>query len=217
MALTRRFLTALGIESDKIDEIITAHTDSTDALKQQRDEYKAEAEKSKGDAEKLAAVQKELDDLKAANKDNDSYKEKYEKEKSEFETFKSEIATKEAAAKKTAAYKALLKEAGVSEKHLDAVLKASDLSGIELDDKGVIKDSDKATKAIKEEWSDFITTTSDHGADTHNPPADDGHHTHGSGRAAQIAAQYQAEHYGSVGNGTGAENGAGGATNGNNN
>lgn len=215
MALTRRFLTALGIESDKIDEIITAHTDSTDALKQQRDEYKAEAEKNKDDAEKLEAVQKELDDLKASNKDNDSYKEKYEKEKSDFEAFKSDLATKEAAAKKTAAYRALLKEAGVSEKHLDAVLKASDLSGIELDDKGTIKDSDKATEAIRKEWSDFIVQDGSQGAASHNPPEGSGEQHHGSGRAAQIAAQYQAEHYGSVGNGTGAGNGSDGAANGN--
>lgn len=198
MALTRKFLTALGIDSDKIDEIITAHTESTDALKQQRDEYKAEAEKGKGDAEKLEAVQKELEDLKAAAKDNDSYKAKYEKEKSDFEAYKSEQATKETAAKKTAAYKALLKAAGVSEKHLDTVLKASDLSGIELDDKGAIKDADKATEAIKTEWSDLITTTGEHGAVVHNPPEGNGaQHTHGTGRAAQIAAQYQAAHYGS--------------------
>ena len=49
----------MGIEADKIDEIISAHTDTVNALKEQRDTYKA-------DAEKLPAVQKELDDLKAA-------------------------------------------------------------------------------------------------------------------------------------------------------
>ena len=29
MALTRKFLSALGIESDKVDEIISAHTETT--------------------------------------------------------------------------------------------------------------------------------------------------------------------------------------------
>ena len=44
MALTRKFLSALGIEEDKVDEIIKAHTETVDALKEQRDELKADAE-----------------------------------------------------------------------------------------------------------------------------------------------------------------------------
>ena len=31
MALTRKFLAALGIEADKIDEIINAHSETVDA------------------------------------------------------------------------------------------------------------------------------------------------------------------------------------------
>ena len=57
MALTRKFLSALGIEADKVDEIINAHAETVNALKEERDNYKA-------DAEKLPAVQKELDELK---------------------------------------------------------------------------------------------------------------------------------------------------------
>ena len=53
MALTRKFLTALGVDADKIDEIITAHTDTVEALKEERDKYKA-------DAELLPNVQEEL-------------------------------------------------------------------------------------------------------------------------------------------------------------
>ena len=42
MALTRKFLSALGIEEAKIDEIISAHADTVNALKEQRDSYKAD-------------------------------------------------------------------------------------------------------------------------------------------------------------------------------
>ena len=45
MAFTRKFLSALGIEADKVDQIIDAHTEVTDALKSERDKYKADAEK----------------------------------------------------------------------------------------------------------------------------------------------------------------------------
>ena len=44
MALTRRSLKAMGIEDEKIDEIIAAHAETVDALKEQRDNYKAQAD-----------------------------------------------------------------------------------------------------------------------------------------------------------------------------
>ena len=78
MALSRKFLSALGIEADKIDEIISAHTETVDALKEERDKYKA-------DADKLPGVQKELDDLKKTANDADGYKKKYDDEHEAFE------------------------------------------------------------------------------------------------------------------------------------
>ena len=40
MSLTRKMLKAMGIEDEKIDQIIEAHTETVDALKEQRDGYK---------------------------------------------------------------------------------------------------------------------------------------------------------------------------------
>ena len=45
MAFTRKMLKALGIEEDKIDQIMDAHVEVVDALKADRDTYKADAEK----------------------------------------------------------------------------------------------------------------------------------------------------------------------------
>ena len=82
MALTRRALKAMGIEDEKIDEIITMHTDTVDGLK-------ADVAKYKADAEALPEVQKQLEkaqaDLEAGKKD--SYKVKYEALKEEFEGY----------------------------------------------------------------------------------------------------------------------------------
>ena len=58
MSLTRKFLKAMGIEDEKVDQIIEAHSETVDALKEERDGYKA-------DAEKLPEVQRRLE---AANK-----------------------------------------------------------------------------------------------------------------------------------------------------
>lgn len=169
MALTRKFLTALGIEAEKIDEIITAHTDTVDGLKDQ-------IAALKGDAEKLPTVQKELDEMKAAAEKSgkDPFKVKYEAIKEEFETYKTEQSAKEAKAAKESAYRALLKQAGVAGKRIDAVLKVTDLDGIELDKDGAIKGADKQLESIKMEWADFIPTTTTQGAQTANPPANSG-------------------------------------------
>jgi len=172
MALTRKFLSALGIEADKIDEIISAHTETVDALKQERDEYKATADK-------LPSVQKELDELKATvEKDGkDPYKVKYEAIKEEFDAYKSEQTAKETKAQKTAAYKALLAECGVADKRIDAVLRVSDVDGIKIDKDGKIEDAAKLKKSIAEEWSDFIVTKGQQGANTPTPPQNNGNST----------------------------------------
>lgn len=166
MALTRKFLSALGIEADKIDEIITAHTEVTDALKQDRDKYKA-------DAERVPALEAEIDTFKKAQEkgEKDPYKVKYEAIKEEYEAFKNDVSAKETKNKKESAYKQLLKDAGVSEKRIDAVLKVSDVDGIEFDDDGKVKDADKLTEGIKKEWADFIQTKTTEGANVANPPS----------------------------------------------
>ena len=169
MALTRKFLKALGLEDDKIEQIIEEHTTIADRMN-------AEIEKYKADAEVLPRVQRELEkaqaDLEAGKKD--SWKVKYEAVKEEFEGYKSEQTKKETRAAKEKAYRELLKQAGVSEKRLDTVLRVSDVDGVELDEKGAIKDADKLTESIKSEWSDFIQTTTTQGANTATPPANGG-------------------------------------------
>ena len=166
MSLTRRALKAMGISDEQVDEIIAAHTETVDGLK-------ADVAKYKADAEALPEVQKQLEkaqaDLEAGKKD--SWKVKYEAIKEEFEGYKTEQTKKESHAAKEKAYRALLQEAGVSEKRLESVLKVSDVDSVELDEKGAIKGADKLTEAIKTEWADFITTTETRGASTSNPPA----------------------------------------------
>lgn len=170
MALTRKFLSALGIEADKVDEIISAHTEVTDALKADRDKYKA-------DAEKLPAVQKELDELKSAQTGEDPYQKKYEELQKEFNDYKADIEAKNTTAKKEQAFRAILKEIGVSDKVIENVIKVSDVSKIEFDDKGEVKGADDLKKSLSTEWAGFISTKKAEGANSANPPANDGKST----------------------------------------
>lgn len=161
MALTRKMLKAMGIEDEKIDQIIDAHTETVDGLKG----YKA-------DAEKLADVEKELEALKA--KGDGGYKQKYEDLKTEFENFKGEIETaKKLEAKKTA-YREIVKDAGLSEKGIEKALKYTDWDKIELDADGKVKDSKELLKELKEEWAEYVIKEGSEGAKTETPPANQG-------------------------------------------
>lgn len=100
----------------------------------------------------------------------EKWKTKYDALKDDFEAYKKDVSAKESKATRESAYKKLLKEAGVSEKRIDAVLKVSDVDSLEMEDDGSFKDSDKILESIKEEWSDFITTTETRGAKTATPP-----------------------------------------------
>ena len=164
---TRKYLASIGIEEDKIDLIMDKHSEVVTELKDDRDKYKA-------DAEKLTDVQKQLNEAKKeleSNTGDDKYKVKYEALKEDFAEFKKGVEAKEVKGKKEAAYAKLLKDAGIPEKRISSILKVTDFNNIELDDEGGAKDAEKLTEAIKSEWSDFIPTTSTQGAPIANPPA----------------------------------------------
>ena len=162
MALTRKMLKAMGIEDEKIDQIIEEHTESTDALKQQRDEWKAKA------GAKPATDPKPKDP-----EPGDGYKAKYDAEKKAFEDYKAGIEAEKAEAEKRAKYRELIEKAGVDAKRIDAVLKISDLSGVTVKD-GVIENADKLVEGIKADFKEFIPVITTKGADVAKPPAGDG-------------------------------------------
>lgn len=176
MSLTRKALVAMGIEAEKIDQIIEMHTEVVDAIKSERDTAKEDAKKYKADADKLADVEKELNTLKENSDKPDSYKEKYDKIKKEYEDYKTAQVSKETKAAKSKAYREMLKEIGIADKRVERVMKATepDIDAIELDDNGTIKEVDELKKKVKEEWSDFIVSEGKKGADTATPPSNTG-------------------------------------------
>ena len=168
MALTRKFLEALGIEQAKIDEIISAHTEVTDSLKADRDSYKEKAEKYDQTKTELDKAKSELDKVS-----KDEYKTKYESLEAEFNKYKTDIAEKEVKGKKEEAYKKMLKEIGVNEKSIDAILRVKDLNTIKLDDKGEIVDVDSLKESEKKDWEGFIIESEVHGQNPSTPPDND--------------------------------------------
>ena len=165
MSLTRKMLKAMGIEEEKIDQIIEAHSETVDSLKADRDSYKE-------DAEKLKDVQKELDDLKA--KGDDGWKEKHDALKAEFDQYKNDVQAKETKAAKEAAYRAILKDANLSEKGIEKAIKYAEWDKIELGEDGKLKGANDHIKAVRDEWAEYVTTTTTTGARTSTPPANNG-------------------------------------------
>lgn len=167
MALTRKMLKAMNIEDEKIDQIIEAHTEVTDTLKTERDRYKA-------DAETVQSLTEELENLRKSHDGANEYANKYKELEKQFKDYKAEIENKEAFSKKADAYRKMLKDAGISEKRIDSVLRLAKADGIidkiEFDGENV-KDSESITNAIKSNYEDYIETPAKNGANVANPPA----------------------------------------------
>lgn len=197
MALTKakvkEILSKAGVEAENmdgaVDSILNGHIASIDALREERDSYKA-------DAEKLPEVQKEVDSLKKVIEGKDDFKKKYDDLKKEFDDYKSDQTAKAEQAAKDKAYRAMLKEIGVSEKRLDTIMKVTDLSHVELNKDGNIKGIDELKESTKTEWADFITVEGKQGAGTPTPPTGKTEPPKGKSRAAEIEAKYHSDLYG---------------------
>lgn len=159
-------LKAMGIEDEKIDQIIEEHVESIDGLKAERDRYKSGAEEAEG-------LRKQLEEAKAAGEGAGEYEEKYKAKCKELDDYKAEVAGEKAAAEKRGLYRQLLESAGVDPKRIDTVLKVSDLEGVTVKD-GAIEDADKLTEGIKADWADFIATTTVKGANVAHAPKGEG-------------------------------------------
>ncbi|WP_337379208.1 Clp protease N-terminal domain-containing protein [Parolsenella catena] len=166
MALTRKMLKAMGIEDEKVDQIIEEHVESVDGLKAERDRYRAGAEEAEG-------LRKQLEEAKAAGEGAGEYEEKYKAKCKEFDDYKAKVDGEAAEREKRGLYRKLLEDAGIDPKRVDTVLKVSDLSKVSVKD-GAIEGAEGIADGIKTEWADFIATTSTKGAPVPTPPKGDG-------------------------------------------
>lgn len=186
MGLSRAFLKGMGLEDEKVTAIIEEHMSVVNAIKEERDNYKK-------DAEKLPIVQTELDNLKKSGGD---WEKKYNDEHIAFDAYKKEIEDKQKQEAIKSAYKTLLTDAKVGEKHIDSILRVTDFSNMKFDKDGKLENADKLTEAIKKDWSGFIVSTGTQGATPETPPAGNGDNGGRTGRAAQLAKERYERMYG---------------------
>ena len=113
----------------------------------------------------------ELEKQPATKAENVKDSEEYKALKADFDKYKAEVAEKETKAAKEAAYRAILKDANLSEKGIEKALKYAEWDKIELGEDGKLKGANDHIKAAREEWAEYVTTTTTTGAKTSTPPA----------------------------------------------
>ena len=161
MAFTRATIRNLAKESgveipkELEDALVSEHLTARDAYAEEQ--VKAElAKQPEGKAENV--------------KDSEEYKTL----KQSFDDYRAEVAAKETKAAKEAAYRAILKDANLSEKGIEKAIKYAEWDKIELEADGKLKGASDHIKAVKEEWAEYVTTITTTGAKTSNPPANNG-------------------------------------------
>ena len=161
MAFTRQTIRNLAKESgveipkELEDALVSEHLTARNAYAEEQ--VKAELEKQP--AEKAVNV-----------KDSEEYKTL----KQSFDDYKAEVAAKETKAAKEVEYRAILKDANLSEKGIEKAIKYAEWDKIELEADGKLKGASDHIKAVKEEWAEYVTTTTTTGAKTSTPPANNG-------------------------------------------
>lgn len=161
MAFTRATIRNLakesGVEIPKEfeDALVTEHLNARNAYAEEQ--VKAELEKQPA--------------TKAENvKDSDEYKAL----KADFDKYKAEVTEKETKSAKESAYRAILKDANLSEKGIEKAIKYADWDKIELGEDGKLKGANDHIKAVRDEWAEYVTTTTTTGAKTSTPPVNTG-------------------------------------------
>lgn len=151
---TRKWLEAMGIDAEKIDVLVEAHSDAMKAVIEERDGYKAELDKldtSKDWKAMYEAEHKKVSDLETANQQ------------------------RETRAAKEAALREVYKDAGIAEKYFGSLLRIADYNSVEVGADGKAANHKELVEAAKKENADFIPVqTVENGQNTPKPPASGG-------------------------------------------
>lgn len=167
MSFTRSFLKSIGLNEEQISAALEEHTTVTKYMQGQIDQYKAEMEQYKADAEKLPQVQKELDDLKARK----DYKPDYDKAVKDLEDYKAQVKHEQELSKVKAAYRKLLKDEKISDNWAEDIMAFTQFEGMKLGEDGALQDVDALKKTIGEKYGKYKVTGRDRGEDVPHPPA----------------------------------------------
>lgn len=160
--LQRKALSAMGIEPDKIDQIIEMHAETVNGLKDEIAKYKA-------DAESLQTVTKERDEWKKKHEDVLAKQPDAAKVQAEYDAYKKDVETKAANAKKSEALWAKLLAEGANPDAKELLLHSANFEAVTLNENGEA-DVSKAVDPIKTTYAKYFGVVAETGAPKKTPP-----------------------------------------------
>lgn len=171
----------MSISDENIELIISAHSETVDALKQ----FKADSERLKELEAEYKKKSEELENVSAGLAEaqaklaegtsiGEEWKSRFESLDKEFEGYRNTVEKESLIRRKKAAMTALLKECGVSERCIDPIIRVTDLDALELSEEGKPISPEEAKSEIMEAWGAFVPKTYTVGAVVADPPKESG-------------------------------------------
>jgi chromosome segregation ATPase len=160
--MKRSFLTALGLDKEIIDQIMSEHETTIKTIKERaKEEYESKiSQLNNNDGE----WKTKYDSLKSAYDADMASKDKA------LEEYKASVESDKEKANKQSALRSKLESEGANPKLVKLLEKEFDVDNIELDGSDV-KDWESVFTPIKEQYSDLFGTAKETGTTTANPPA----------------------------------------------
>lgn len=145
--MNREFLESLGLEKELIEKIIAEHGKSTQKVKTELDEVKAEADKLK---DQLTERDKDLEALEAAEHPDEALKTQLAELQTKYESEKAELESSLVAHRKASAIELGITQAGA--RNMKAVVALLDQDKITVSDNGIegLKEQIEAIKKSDE-------------------------------------------------------------------
>lgn len=164
MALTRSFLKAMGLNDEQVNSVIEAHTDTIDALKKERDDWK-------GKAETVETLTRERDEaVEKLSKAGD-----VQKVQKEFDDYKQQVEDERKYAVDTSDLLDIANAAGIRRPRWQEIAARDfDRSKIKRGEDNAITNRDELIEVMKSSNADFIVTSEDKPVPPNNPPAGGG-------------------------------------------
>lgn len=155
----------MGIEDEKIEQIIEAHAETVSALKDQIDD-------AKESAENLGKITKERDELLTKLEESGKTADKYEKLKAEYEKYKTDVEGEKTAAAKQKAVKEYFESKKITGGNLEIALKGckDEIAAIVLNDNGGISDTTVLDGLVSGMYAGLVSQEGLKGAEVPNPP-----------------------------------------------
>ncbi len=152
MSLTRAYLKGLGLDDEKVNAIIDAHSETVTALKNKYTELETQFASAKESADKLPEIQKELESLK-----KEDYKSRYETEKAAHDQLKATVESGRVRAAKEKAVRAWYEKNNIRDAGLAIAMRGTRLDELELNEDGSLRDAAPLERLLEGDFKPLVT------------------------------------------------------------